>query len=232
MNMRSNSTRIIILAAAALLMASVLPAQTPRVHLVPFQATTHLRVTVYNLTPGQPFSPPVVVSHSEDTSLFDVGMPASDGLAMVAESGNPSTLMAELMMNSEVHDMQVGGDSPFFVGESRTVEIEAPWNAAYISIVGMLGSTNDTFYGLHNLRVWPLYNRQEIYIPAYDAGSEYNSEDCDFVPGPPCGGSMHDPTEAEGRVTVSNGIHGIGDLDATLLDWRNPVAKIVIEPAN
>ena len=46
---------------------------------------------------------------------------------------------------------------------------------------------------------------------AYDAGSEYNSEDCAFIPGPPFGnGGVRDTDGAEGYVQILSGIHGIG----------------------
>jgi hypothetical protein len=43
------------------------------------------RVTVTNLTKGQPLTPPLyIVSHSS-FSLFELGMPASEGLKALAE---------------------------------------------------------------------------------------------------------------------------------------------------
>ena len=32
----------------------------------------------------------------------------------------------------------------------------------------------------------------------------------------------------EGYIYISNGIRGVGDLDADLRDWRNPGARITI----
>jgi hypothetical protein len=55
--------------------------------------------------------------------------------------------------------------------------------------------------------------------PAYDAGSETNDELSPTVAG--LGG--------EGFVNVHNGVHGIGDLVAATMDWRNLVAKITIK---
>jgi hypothetical protein len=67
---------------------------------------------------------------------------------------------------------------------------------------------------------------------AYDAGSEYNSENCDFIPGPPCNRPKErDTGGAEGYVYVHSGIHGIGSLEPAEFDWLNPVAKIVIRRA-
>ncbi|MCP4627797.1 MAG: hypothetical protein GY850_30405 [bacterium] len=65
----------------------------------------------------------------------------------------------------------------------------------------------------------------------YDAGTEFNSENCAYIPG--CGGGgVHDPADAEGYVYIHNGIHGIGGingLDPAEYDWRNPVATIRVQ---
>ncbi len=57
-----------------------------------------------------------------------------------------------------------------------------------------------------------------------------NSEDCIYIPGPPCGNpGVRDTDGAEGFVHVHPGIHGIADLVPAAHDWRNPVALITIE---
>ena len=64
---------------------------------------------------------------------------------------------------------------------------------------------------------------------ASDAGTETNDGSCAIVPGPACRGealSYYD--EGEGFLTIHNGIHGFGKLNASIYDWRNPVAKIVV----
>ncbi|MDX1764306.1 MAG: hypothetical protein R3231_08300, partial [bacterium] len=64
---------------------------------------------------------------------------------------------------------------------------------------------------------------------AYDAGSEANTESCDYIPGPPCGSHVHDDAnDPEGYIHVHAGIHGIGDLVEANMDWRNPVVEIKI----
>ena len=42
------------------------------------------KVTITNITAGQVFSPVLVVSHWKDVSLFELGAPASEPLAMLA----------------------------------------------------------------------------------------------------------------------------------------------------
>ncbi|MGK2858508.1 MAG: spondin domain-containing protein [Thermoanaerobaculia bacterium] len=196
-----------------------------------FHWGTHYRVTVRNLTPGQPFSPALIVSHSDDFRLFEPGTEASAGVARIAEAGDSSVALADNAGNTAIRDLLVAGDAPFFLGSSVSADVNAGFPRFLLSIAGMLGSTNDAFYGLDSYAIPPMRVGEtiELLLPAYDAGSERNSESCEFVPGPPCGGSAHDPAEAEGSIAVHNGIHGHGNLDPAILGWLNPVAKVTIE---
>ena len=90
-----------------------------------------------------------------------------------------------------------------------------------------------TFYSEFAARdIWYLGKRNVVVMAAaYDVGSERNSEDCAYIPGPPCGNSpAHDPADPEGYVHVHAGIHGLEDssLNPAMHDWNNPVAKITI----
>jgi hypothetical protein len=103
-----------------------------------------------------------------------------------------------------------------------------------ISLAGMLVSTNDAFVGLDGYTLpFGLFNSLKdtsIDAPAFDAGSEANTESCAHIPGPPCGSPGVRVTDgAEGFVHVHRGIQGVGELDASTKDWRNPVARISIE---
>lgn len=78
-----------------------------------------------------------------------------------------------------------------------------------------------------------LWEATVVNAAAYDAGSEDNSEDCAYIPGPPCGnGDVRDTVGAEGYVYIHSGIHGIGDLEPAEFDWGNPVATVKIERLN
>jgi hypothetical protein len=106
----------------------------------------------------------------------------------------------------------------------------------------MLGSTNDAFFALNGQPVSSLYfpflpnlGTLVFYAPAYDSGTEANSETCDTVPGPPCNNDVNerDTTGAEGYVYIHSGVHGVAGpppdgLSADTSDWRNPVAKITV----
>jgi len=52
-------------------------------------ATTKMyEVTITNLTPGQPITPPLLVTHSENAGFFTVGEMASNGIQQLVENGN------------------------------------------------------------------------------------------------------------------------------------------------
>ena len=49
-------------------------------------------IIITNLTRGQIFSPPIVISHNRGFRLFELGEEASEELAALAEDGDPSLL--------------------------------------------------------------------------------------------------------------------------------------------
>ena len=194
------------------------------------------KVTITNLTRGQVFSPPIVIRHNRNFSLFTLGDEASAELAALAEEGD-SSLLEELIdhLYPKAHYSVAGGPVLPGASESVTLEINKRGGSSLISVAGMLVTTNDAFFAVRD--VWIFGNEKTIVkAEAYDAGSERNSEDCNYIPGPPCGNSpAHDSANPEGYVHVHAGIHGIGPVvgqdprvDAAIHDWRNPVAKITI----
>lgn len=186
------------------------------------------RVTITNITRGQTISPPLVFSHKRNFHFFELGDPASQELATLAEDGNPVPLEMYLDGLDSVYDTRVaeGGIMP---GQSDTIDIDTKKGFRYLSAAGMLISSNDAFFAINRVyaRSW---GNTVVNARAYDSGSEVNSENCAFIPGPPCGnGGVRDTEGAEGYVYVHSGIHGIGGLASDVYDWRNPVAMITIE---
>ena len=223
-----NWTRRIALICLMLLFS--LGASTPAL------AQTTYEVTIQNLTQNQVITPPVVVSHSGAMSLFTVGQPVIPELATLAEEGNPGPLVGLLPTLDAVFDFAVG-PGPIPPSQSMTLQVMSQPGFRRISAVGMLASTNDAFFAISGVQVplpptlfffLPFERSRTLNAPAYDAGSEADSELCAFIPGPPCGNNVHDPADAEGFVHISNGIHGIGDLPADSYDWHNPVARVRI----
>lgn len=185
-------------------------------------------VKITNLTRGQIMSPVVVISHDFiKDPLFVLGSPASDELALVAEDAMNDELIAAFESDERTKDVQTitGENGPILPGETASSILTA---GDYISAVSMLVTTNDAFFALNG--IYGPENGSVIYLaPAYDAGSEANNENGDFIPGPPFGNAEIRATEnAEGYVHIHAGIHGIADLDPDMYDWHNPVAKIEI----
>jgi hypothetical protein len=223
MMMTKRLTPILLLAAAVL--ATTANASNNDRHKFKYE------VTVTNITKGQVFSPPVLVTHTRKIALFNVGDPALDQLALVAEDGNGGPLVELVSTLPAVGNAQTTA-MPLMPGASAIYEIKSSRRYNRLSIVGMLVNTNDAFFALDSESLpWSRNSTRTYYAAAYDAGSEGNNEDCGFIPGPACpsdSGNSRSTGDAEDFVHIHNGVHGIGDLKANAYDWRNPVAKITI----
>ncbi len=188
-------------------------------------------VTITNITRGQIISPPIVISHNKDFQLFSLGKSASPGLALLAEEGMPTDLETELSGMDSVFQFYTAEPPDNFIlpGKSVTVEIETQKDFRFLSAAGMLVSTNDAFFAVRGVEV---HKKDGMIMEAraYDAGSEFNSEMCAYIPGPPCGKHVHDDKGLpEGYVYIHSGIHGIADLEPADFDWRNPVATVTVQ---
>lgn len=183
------------------------------------------RVTITNGTLHHVITPPLIVTHRAGYQLFQVGQPASEGLATLAESGNNLDLLSEVESARGVFSAVAGG-AVIPYGQSASFEIRASKNAR-ISLAGMLATTNDGFAALNSVS---LPKKSATYFAhVYDAGSESNNESCAYIPGPPCAGDSGNASDdGEGYVSIHNGVHGGSDLNAKHLDWRGPVAVISI----
>jgi len=204
------------------------------------------KITITNLTAGQPLTPPILVTHTNKTGIFTVGEAASEGIQQIAENGNGTVLLQALGEDIEVHEV-VTGSVPLVpannpantgFGSSETFTITAHGRARYLSFASMLICTNDGFTGLDSVRL----PRHKItaYTAGYDARTEANTEDfADIVP--PCQGligvssddpgtGMSNPLLAEDGIVIPHaGINGGIDLVPEVHNWSDPVAKIEIE---
>ncbi|MGB3562877.1 MAG: spondin domain-containing protein [Thermoanaerobaculia bacterium] len=218
-----NRNRILLTVVAATLLLAVLPVNAGA------QGAPNYRITITNLTSGQIISPPVVVTHSANTYILRAGEAASSQVAALAEDADSSGLLTALAGNPQVADFDIA-EGPLLPGASVTLYLNGagPWTR--LTALGMLVTTNDAFFGLDSADVSGRPRSKVFSVPAYDAGSEVNSESCTYIPGPPCGnGGVRDTDGAEGFIYVHSGIHGIADLVAAEHDWRNPVARITVE---
>ena len=224
---------LVVAVAAALALALVV---TPAAG----QSNTTYTVTIENLTSGQPFTPPVVITHSSDLDVFESGQSASAEVQAIAENGNNDPLVALIGSSSAVFDSAVG-TAAVLPGETATLTVEAP-AGGLISTAMMLICTNDGFTGLDSVAL-PASGSQTFDTNAYDAGTENNTEDfADIVP--PCQGLIgvesedegtgeSNPALAEGAVIIVHpGVQGGTDLTTADHGWTDPVARITVTAAD
>jgi len=116
---------------------------------------TVLEVSVENLQPadGFYFTPNWVGFHDGGFDLFDVGQRASNGLEVLAETGNVNPLSAEFLSNTNADgtvrvDGAVGG-GPIAPGSlvSREFDVTNPSSNQYFSFASMIIPSNDGFFG-------------------------------------------------------------------------------------
>ena len=176
-------------------------------------------VTITNLTANQIISPPILVTHDDSARMFTPGAAASPELAALAEDGDNSGLATLLGNSAGSFDVvtAAGGIAP---GTSITLTIEADGIHRWFSMAGMLVTTNDAFVGVDSMTVDGMLDSGKFFVPVWDAGSEANSENGMYIPGPPFGnGGAHDPATPEGFVHLHSGIHGIADVLPETYDW-------------
>ena len=85
------------------------------------QFKTKYEVTITNLTRGQIFSPPIVISHNWNFQLFALGDEASPQLMALAEEGDTSQLIDQINMNADYN--YAVSEGPVLPGESGWLSI-------------------------------------------------------------------------------------------------------------
>lgn len=224
-----NSRKVVLLSAVLVLGAIALESQADAGWGWAWGREAVYEVKITNATHGQWFSPLVVYTHDRDHELFELGMPASDEVAAVAEAGATDPLRTYLEDSGEAHDIAIaGGLTP--PGETTTLMVTSRGRFDRLSLVAMMVPSNDAMVSLRGVDL-PLIGSRTYTAVGYDAGSEMNDESCDHVPGPPfvCSGEALSPDDdGEGYVHVHPGISGIADVAPASHDWKNPVAEITI----
>lgn len=194
--------------------------------------TKSYKITITNITSGQSFTPVLAITHTRGKPVFSLGEPASDELAAIAEGGDTSGLEMKIMSSGMGFDA-ASGTGLIGPGQSESVMVKAKGRYRFVSVAAMLLPTNDGFFAVNGMKLPRGKHKVEMVLsPAYDAGSETNDELCASIPGPMCGGEPFSEGDAEGYVHIHPGIRGVGDLDASMYDWKNPVAKITIQRMN
>jgi len=206
------------------------------------------RVTLQNLTRGQPFSPPAAATHDEDIHMFRVGTLATDELAAIAQDGNEAPMVSlfnSLREDEDVTDVvDVGrpitprGVVKGAFTDSVTFTIRGHPGDRF-SLATMLICTNDGFTGLDAVKL-PKHGTRVLLTNAYDAGREVKTEKqpdlvepCSLLgpvvlPGVHPSPNFNPPLVPPSSIRLHAGIQGGGDLSVALHGWVNPVARVTI----
>ena len=187
-----------------------------------------IKITVQDVTTGQPFSPSYAESRTSDAApLFKLGDKAPDALVAVAEGGNIGMFSVTAAMNKD----SALGDAQLAIhtlpGQTRTIFVHVDEKQPQIEAVWMLGNTNDGFSGITGFDGYKLDGSATLDVRGYDAGSEKNSEKKGFL-GALGGGNARDPEN--GVITYHTGIRGDADAPkAWNWDVTGPVAHVTFE---
>jgi len=239
-----------LFAAGGLLLALTITAFSATVAGASDDHLRTYRVTLTNLTDGQPFSPPVAATHRPGLHMFQVGRLATDQLAAIAQDGN-ETPMFNLFNGANGVTQAVDVGRPLtprgrMVGnftDTVTFDITAR-RGDRLSLAAMLICTNDGFLGLDGIRL-PDDEASTFFLVGWDAGRENNTErqqdivePCSVL-GPVVLPGVHpSPNHDSGPgltttppepIHLHPGITGVGDLTPALRNWKNPVARVSIE---
>ena len=199
-------------------------------------STASYRVTITNVTNNQPLSPPAVILHTDGYVAWRLGEAVSTALESLAEGGDPSDLITAAEADPNVL-ASMTGSGVITPGAENAVDVEATFSSDIrLSIATMLVNTNDAFSGIDNRSIASLDVGESItlLIPAYDAGTEANSESAASVPGPAAGGEGFNATRDDvDWVRVHPGVLSSDDgLTGSTLDgshrFDNPVIKLTI----
>lgn len=210
-------------------------------------AMRNYRVTLQNLTTGQPFSPPVAATHRPRLHMFQVGNLATDQLAAIAQDGNEAPMVTLLNTSGDVtQTVDVGrplttrGRTVGSFTDSVTFDITAHAGDRF-SLATMLICTNDGFLGLDGVRL-PSHGMQTFELVGWDAGRENNTEQSEDIVDPcsalgpvPLSGDPNGNRDTQVATVPPEAIHlhpgiaGSGDLSRAMHGWSNPVARVTIE---
>lgn len=241
-NVRKLSSWILVVAlliaglAMAIPVAATLFQQVDATRLITYQ------VTLTNLTNGQPFSPPLAVTHDQSARLFGVNIPAGDAIAALAQDGNPDPLNTLLGSLAGVTDVTNVGQPLAPLGATTTFTISAA-PGDFLSMAAMLVCTNDGIVGLDSATLPDPGEERTIALGAYDVGREENTEvSSDLVDtcselgpflltGDPNGNVNNAAvaTTPVANITVHPSVTGNADLAVAAHGWIE-VATITISP--
>lgn len=208
------------------------------------QAAQNVTVEVTNVTHAMFFTPLLVAAHESSVDLWELGDPASDEVAAIAEGGDRSGAIALIENTRGVVAFEATPAG--LVAPGATVSSTFRINNAKdrLSILGMLLPTNDGFVGLDSVSLPRSGNTRTVFVYGYDAGTEANNEliidgsgapGVAGIPADPGGNSVTGSAgvttkEVNTNIHIHRNITGgfTSDLDAGIHGWDGPVARVRI----
>lgn len=205
----------------------------------PPEAATY-RITLANLTHSQPLAPMAVILHNEGYLAWEAGIAASTALEVLAEGGSPADLIQTADNDADVFATAAGGDV-ILPGSSESVEVTMEDKDSFrLTVASMLVNTNDAFGGISAVTIdqFDVGQSATFTAPAYDAGTESNSESAAAIPGPAAGGEGFNPARDDvdfvrihpGAITAQDGLENSALSGAHR--WDNPVFKLIVTRVN
>ena len=193
-------------------------------------------VTATSLTNNQPLSPLAIVIHNEGYDGWEPGISATDGLEVLAESGDPADFLGEADGNAVVVDTEAGS-GVVLPGSSDSVTLTVTHSSG-LRFTGatMLVNTNDAFTGVNAGRIGDLAvgESKTFFSQPWDAGTEGNIETAATIPGPAGGGEGFNlARDDQDFVAAHQGVVTLDDgLATSVLDeshrFLGPVARFVV----
>ena len=149
-------------------------------------------------------------THDGSARLFDDGMPASNGLELLAELGSAGTLRDAMAALSSVSDAAVEDNAA--PGGTVTFNVTLGENDRYLNLASMIVPTNDTFWSLGPVGIELIDSNGTVrdvnaiatdiaeLLSAWDAGTEANQSGAIGADQPPRNTNNAGPLEGNGLV--------------------------------
>ena len=195
------------------------------------------RITVTNITHSQPMSPLAVILHGDGHRAWELGLPASPGLEVLAEGGDPTDFI-QMAADDPLVWLTASGADIIAPGGSQELDLNVtgPAEDLYLTAATMLVNSNDAYGGINAAPLSHLAVGQSAILTAkaYDAGTEQNSERPESIPGPAAGGEGYNGARDDlDMVRIHPGVISSDDgLAQSALTgahrWDNPVFKLVV----
>jgi hypothetical protein len=201
---------------------------------IPPPAMQSYSITLKNITHSQPLAPAAVIFHDASYRAWAIGSEASVELEMLAESGNPAMLLDA----ASAYAAMPASDMPVAPGDSTSVALSfTAQETVLLTVASMPVNTNDAFTGVSqwDLSGLAVGDTMTLATPLYDAGTEFNSETAETVPGPAAGGEGFNAQRDDvvnfvsrhpGVVTMANGYAASALDESQRMD--NPVMLIQV----